>query len=91
MFIEQEEGNYNKFRCIKLAYQAGSSGGTYPVVLNVANDLSVELFLKNKINFLDIERNIEECLSNHSSKSNPDINDIRISKSLNVRASTKTS
>ena len=72
-----EEVDYNKFRCIKLAYQAGSSGGTYPVVLNVANDLSVELFLKNKINFLDIERNIEESLSKHSSKSNPDINDIR--------------
>jgi 1-deoxy-D-xylulose-5-phosphate reductoisomerase len=72
-----EEVDYNKFKCIKLAYQAGSSGGTYPVVLNVANDLSVELFLKNKINFLDIERNIEESLSNHSSKSNPDINDIR--------------
>ena len=72
-----EEVDYNKFRCIKLAYQAGSSGGTYPVVLNVANDLSVELFLKNKINFLDIEKNIEESLSNHSSKSNPDINDIR--------------
>jgi len=72
-----EEVDYNKFKCIKLAYQAGSSGGTYPVVLNVANDLSVELFLKNKINFLDIERNIEESLSKHSSKSNPDINDIR--------------
>ena len=72
-----EEVDYNKFRCIKLAYQAGNSGGTYPVVLNVANDLSVELFLKNKINFLDIERNIEESLNNHSSKSNPDINDIR--------------
>ena len=72
-----EEVDYNKFRCIKLAYQAGSSGGTYPVVLNVANDLSVELFLENKIKFLDIERNIEESLSNHSSKSNPDINDIR--------------
>ena len=44
-----EEVDYNKFRCIKLAYQAGNSGGTYPVVLNVANDLSVELFLNYKI------------------------------------------
>ena len=72
-----EEVDYNKFRCIKLAYQAGMSGGTYPVVLNVANDLSVELFLNNKINFLDIEKNIEKSLSRHSSKSNPDIDDIK--------------
>ena len=72
-----EEVDYNKFKCIKLAYQAGASGGTYPVVLNVANDLSVELFLNNKINFLDIEKIIEESLNTHTSKSNPDINDIK--------------
>ena len=43
-----------------------SNGGTYPVALNVANDLSVDLFLKDKIDFIDIERVIEDCLNSHS-------------------------
>tara|TARA_Y100000994_G_scaffold235319_1_gene224869 strand:- start:3988 stop:5127 length:1140 start_codon:yes stop_codon:yes gene_type:complete len=72
-----EEVDYDKFRCIKLAYSAGEKGGTYPAVLNVANDLAVELFLQDKINFLDIEKIIEESLSHHSSKSNPSIDDIK--------------
>ncbi len=46
-----EKVDYNKFPCIKLAYEAGRKKGTYPTVLNVANDLSVELFLKDKIKF----------------------------------------
>tara|TARA_Y100000994_G_C15669795_1_gene433206 strand:- start:190 stop:1335 length:1146 start_codon:yes stop_codon:yes gene_type:complete len=72
-----EEVDYDKFRCIKLAYEAGRSGGTYPVVLNVANDLLVDLFLIDKIKFLDIEKVIEESLNNHSSISNPTIDDIK--------------
>jgi 1-deoxy-D-xylulose-5-phosphate reductoisomerase len=72
-----EEVDYNKFRCIKLAYQAGRNGGTYPTVLNVANDLSVNLFLNNKIKFLDIEKIIEDSLNHHSSISSPTIDDIK--------------
>tara|TARA_B100001996_G_scaffold377962_1_gene361381 strand:- start:124 stop:1260 length:1137 start_codon:yes stop_codon:yes gene_type:complete len=72
-----EEVDYNKFRCIKLAYQAGRDGGTYPTVLNVANDLSVDLFLNNKIQFLDIEKIIEDSLNHHSSIPNPTIDDIK--------------
>ena len=72
-----EEVDYDKFRCIKLAYEAGRSGGTYPVVLNVANDLLVDLFLIDKIKFLDIEKVIEESLNNHSSISNPTMDDIK--------------
>ena len=72
-----EAVDYNKFRCIKLAYDAGIKGGTYTTVLNVANDLAVDLFLENKIKFLDIEKIIEESLNQHSSKSNPSIDDIK--------------
>ena len=71
-----EEVDFNKFRCIKLAYEAGKKGGTFPVALNVANDLSVDLFLRDKINFIDIERVIEDCLNSHSSVSDPTLEDI---------------
>tara|TARA_Y100001970_G_scaffold40152_1_gene49439 strand:+ start:11059 stop:12195 length:1137 start_codon:yes stop_codon:yes gene_type:complete len=72
-----EEVDYSKFKCIKLAYQAGINGGTYPTVLNVSNDLAVDLFLNKKINFLDIEKIIEDSLNMHSSISNPTIDDIK--------------
>ncbi len=72
-----EKPDLNKFRCIKLAYDAGKSRGTYPTVLNVANDLAVDLFLKEKIKFLDIEKIIEKALNWHTNISNPNMNDIK--------------
>ena len=71
-----EKVDYNKFPCIKLAYEAGRKKGTYSTVLNVANDLSVELFLKDKIKFIDIPLIIENCLSKHDSINNPNLDDI---------------
>jgi len=71
-----EKVDYNKFPCIQLAYEAGRKKGTYSTVLNVANDLSVELFLKDKIKFIDIPLIIENCLSKHDSINNPNLDDI---------------
>ena len=42
----------------------------------MANDLSVELFLKDKIKFIDIPLIIENCLSKHDSINNPNLDDI---------------
>jgi 1-deoxy-D-xylulose-5-phosphate reductoisomerase len=36
-----------KFPCLKLAYEAGRAGGTCPTVMNGANEVLVDLFLKN--------------------------------------------
>ena len=60
-----EEPDLEKFRCIKLAYDAIKKGGSYPVVLNVANDILVNHFLNDEIKFLDIQNNIEEILMKH--------------------------
>ena len=62
-----EKPNLNKFKCIKLAYQAFSSGDSYPIVLNVANDLCVEAFLSDKIKFIEIASYIEDALEAHNS------------------------
>ena len=72
-----EKVDDNKFRCIKLAYDAGKKSGTYPTVLNVANDMAVDMFLNDIINFSDIPEIIEESLNSHSSISNPSIDDIK--------------
>ena len=72
-----EKVDDDKFRCIKLAYDAGKNSGTYPTVLNVANDMAVDMFLNEAINFSDIPEIIEESLNSHSNISNPTIDDIK--------------
>ena len=72
-----EEVDMDKFECIKLAYQAGNSGGTYPTVLNVSNDLAVDMFLKKIIKFMDIPKIIKMTLDSHENISNPNIDDIK--------------
>ena len=72
-----EKVDDDKFRCIKLAYDAGKNSGTYPTVLNVANDMAVDMFLNETINFSDIPEIIEESLNSHSNISNPTIDDIK--------------
>ncbi|MBQ3437612.1 MAG: 1-deoxy-D-xylulose-5-phosphate reductoisomerase, partial [Fusobacterium sp.] len=60
-----EEPEREIFKGIDLAYRAGEIGQTMPAVLNAANEIAVELFLSNKIKFLDIYRIIEEAMEEH--------------------------
>lgn len=64
------------FGCIKLAYEASAAGGSYPVVMNAANEVLVDQFLKGKIRFVDIEKNIERILELHTPSYNLGLNDI---------------
>ena len=57
-----------KFPVLDLAYQVAEAGGTAPCVLNAANEVAVEAFLKGKIKFLDIVRLIRAALEKHEAK-----------------------
>ena len=46
------------FRLLALAYDAGRKGGILPAVMNAANEVAVNSFLKGKIKFLDIEKTV---------------------------------
>ena len=72
-----EEPDVEKFRCIQLAYDALRAGGSYPVVLNVANDTVVYAFLDDKINFVDIPILIESALAAHPIAQHPDLENIQ--------------
>lgn len=61
------------FRCIKIAYDASRAGGTYPVVMNAANEILVELFLEKKIKFIDIQNNLERIMDAHKASYDPDL------------------
>src|SRR3974377_617838 len=49
-----EEPNADRFPALGLARRAGELGGTLPAVLNAANEVAVEAFVNNKINFQKI-------------------------------------
>ena len=68
--------DYDTFRCLSLAIKAGREGGTMPTVLNGANEVAVELFLKGKIKFNDIARIVENAMENHKNVLNPNLDDI---------------
>jgi 1-deoxy-D-xylulose-5-phosphate reductoisomerase len=71
-----EKPDFRKFPCLDLAYQAAREGGTAPVALNAANEVSVSEFLKGKLNFLGIPKVINKVLSSHRNIQKPDLPDI---------------
>ncbi|MBE7041981.1 MAG: 1-deoxy-D-xylulose-5-phosphate reductoisomerase [Ruminococcaceae bacterium] len=54
------------FRCLALAFEAGNAGGTMPCVMNGANEIAVDAFLKGNIAFLEIAELVEAVMKqNH--------------------------
>lgn len=71
-----ERPDLDTFKPLKLAYEAGNTGGTMSAILNAANEAAVELFLNKKIGFLDIGNILEECMNKFESKKNYVLEDI---------------
>lgn len=71
-----EKPDTKVFKCLELAYEAIDKGDSYPVVLNAANEELVQLFLKRKVNFLDIQNNINRIIDEHVPISNPNLESI---------------
>lgn len=71
-----EPPDLNKFRCLKLAFEALEYGGTAPAILNAANEEAVQLFLNRKIRFDQIPQIIEETLAAIEKKSYHTVDEI---------------
>lgn len=71
-----EKPDMEVFKCIGFAYDAIREGGSYPVVLNGANEVLVKLFLENRIKFTDIQNTLEEVLNQHNPEYNIDLEGI---------------
>ncbi len=76
MTLTFENPDMDTFPCLKLAYDVLKMGGTYSAVLNSANEVLVNEFLEDKIGFYDIPYYIEKTLENHSSITNPTLEEI---------------
>ena len=61
-----------RFPCFNLVVEASKKGGSYPAVVNGANDALVDLFLKDKISFNDIYGGISGALNSFNGKYNGD-------------------
>ncbi|MDR1006149.1 MAG: 1-deoxy-D-xylulose-5-phosphate reductoisomerase [Bacteroidales bacterium] len=83
-----EEPDRATFRCLDLAYRAIECGGNAPAILNAANEVAVEAFLKEKIGFLSIATLIEEAITKHKFIEKPTYDDL-IATDNEVRASLK--
>lgn len=64
------------FPCLRLALEAAGRGGTATAVLNGANEVAVERFLKGDLSFLDIPVLVERALERVPVVSDPGLEDI---------------
>lgn len=76
-----EKPDNETFKGIELAFKAGRIGKTMPAVLNAANEVAVELFLKGKIKFLTIYEIIEKAMLRHIPV---DIDSIEVVKKIDL-------
>lgn len=71
-----EQPDMETFKCLKLAYKAGKLGGNMTAIYNGANEIAVDLFLNNKIKYLQIEEIIEDCMNKFEHVKNPNLEEV---------------
>jgi 1-deoxy-D-xylulose-5-phosphate reductoisomerase len=70
------EPDFEKFECLKLAYDVLNDGGLAPCILNAANEVAVSKFLNGEIKFYKIPEIIKKSLDNISNNSDLDLEKI---------------
>ena len=57
-----EQPDFERFPCLRLAYEAAERGGAHAIALNAADEVAVEAFLQRAIPFMGIPDTIEQVL-----------------------------
>jgi 1-deoxy-D-xylulose-5-phosphate reductoisomerase len=63
--LDFEEPDLDAFPCLRLAYEAGETGGTAPAWLNAANEVAVAAFLEELISWSAIADVVADTLQGH--------------------------
>ena len=74
--LDFEKPDFDRYPCLRLAYEAHKTGGNATIALNAANEIAVEAFLDDKIRFTDIPLVIENALLQVSSGTTTLLDDI---------------
>ncbi|MDR3776694.1 MAG: 1-deoxy-D-xylulose-5-phosphate reductoisomerase [Terracidiphilus sp.] len=61
--LDFEPPDFERFPCLRLAFEAAEKGGAHCIALNAADEVAVEAFLERKIPFMGIPRTIERVLA----------------------------
>ena len=70
-----ESPDLDTFRNLSLSYQAMEKGGNMPCILNAANEVVVDAFLRDKIGFLEMSDVVENCMEKSTFVANPTYDD----------------
>ncbi len=71
-----DKPDLDRFECLRLAMEAARVGGTLSVVMNAADEVAVDLFLRGRIGFLDIPRVVRETMERHTPSLSPSLEEI---------------
>ncbi len=74
--LDFEAPDSKRFPCLRLAYQALAAGGSAPAILNAANEVAVESFLKCRMPFTAIPVMIEEIMQTVAHKDIATLKDV---------------
>ncbi len=71
-----KEMDLERYPALRLAYEAGRTGGTILTAMNAANEAAVSAFLQGNITFLEIDETIERVMQAHNNIAVPDLQTI---------------
>ncbi|GBC77305.1 1-deoxy-D-xylulose 5-phosphate reductoisomerase [bacterium HR08] len=74
--LEFHPPDFDRFPCVRLAYEALRRGGTMPAVLNAANEIAVQAFLEHRLPFPAIATVIERVMREHEPQEPRTIEDV---------------
>lgn len=74
-----EKADADTFKNLALAYKAMNKGGNMACILNAANEVVVDAFLKDKIGFLEMSDVIADCMEKSTFVANPTYDDFVLS------------
>ena len=84
-----EVPDVKKFRNLALAFKALEKGGNTPAILNAANEIAVEAFLNNQLEFSQIPTVVEQCMNEVKFINSPALNDYFQTNNLTRRKAKK--
>ena len=74
--LDFEEPDVERFPALDLARRAGEEGGTFPAVLNAANEVAVEAFCERQLGYMSITESVAAVMDAHEIVAQPSLEEI---------------
>jgi len=74
--LDFQEPDYENVPCLKLARQVAAEGGSAPAVMNAANEIAVDAFIKKKIGYVDIYTVVDKVVQRVENKQITELQDV---------------